>query len=372
MRILFVSDFLLVPYGGAQNSARAHINTLRSIVGENSVDIAAIQFSDEESEKYILLPSINGRFKVIINEIKGNTAFISEKCNRIVYKLLDSNKYNVLFLDNSWFGKIAKYCKKHHPEIRIITYFHGVKHNSRLQYIKRKPYNPILYLDFLSAVYNERYVVKYSDSLLLLNERENKMLEKYYGHSADLYLPVYFPDKMKSHAASEDINHTFNILFVGGALPANKNGIKWFVSNVVPYLNGNFTLSIVGNTMDSLKNEIELNDNILAIGRVDFLDDYYENANVVIGPIFEGDGMKTKTAEALMYGKVFVGTDEALCGYEGLDEYRCNSAVEFINMINKLIEINIPKYSEKMRKIYEKNHSMEMAKKVIERALFVL
>ena len=41
---------------------------------------------------------------------------------------------------------------------------------------------------------------------------------------------------------------------------------------------------------------------------VDCLETWYEKADVVISPIFLGSGMKTKTAEALMYGKPILGT----------------------------------------------------------------
>ena len=75
------------------------------------------------------------------------------------------------------------------------------------------------------------------------------------------------------------------------------------------------------------------------VGTVDCLETWYEKADVVISPIFLGSGMKTKTAEALMYGKPILGTKEAFEGYD-TDPAKvgalCNTATEFIETIGKI------------------------------------
>ena len=35
----------------------------------------------------------------------------------------------------------------------------------------------------------------------------------------------------------------------------------------------------------------------------------------MIAPLFDGGGMKSKTVEALSFGKIFVGTEESLFGF---------------------------------------------------------
>ena len=77
---------------------------------------------------------------------------------------------------------------------------------------------------------------------------------------------------------------------------------------------------------------------IIIIGEVDDLTEYYMSASAVVCPIFLGDGMKTKTAEAMMYGKTIFASSEALEGYE-VDNvkniYKCNTENEFIDRINE-------------------------------------
>ena len=68
--------------------------------------------------------------------------------------------------------------------------------------------------------------------------------------------------------------------------------------------------------MEELREDLTRN-NVTVVGSVENLDEWYNKADLVVGPIFKGEGMKTKTCEALMYGKRYLGTDEALEGYEG-------------------------------------------------------
>lgn len=46
--------------------------------------------------------------------------------------------------------------------------------------------------------------------------------------------------------------------------------------------------------------------NIGLLGRVDSLDNFYRQGDVVINPVSQGTGLKIKTFEALSYGKVVI------------------------------------------------------------------
>ena len=177
--------------------------------------------------------------------------------------------------------------------------------------------------------------------------------------------PVYYTD-----TANIDKNvrtDEFTLLFVGGYFWPNIQGITWFIDNVMPKVKSQIMLYIVGHRMEELREDLTRN-NVTVVGSVENLDEWYNKADLVVGPIFKGEGMKTKTCEALMYGKRYLGTDEALEGYEGLNDYRCNSANEFIQRINKFCESRPPKFSGEMRKLYEDKYSPQMAKKLLLKA----
>lgn len=104
--------------------------------------------------------------------------------------------------------------------------------------------------------------------------------------------------------------------------------------------------------------------NIEVHGYVKDLAQFYYQADAVILPIFSGGGMKTKTAEALMYGCPIIGTKEAFEGYK-LDFCKiggmANTKEDMIISINKLKEDpeSVKKASEYARSIFKQLYCFE-------------
>ena len=115
--------------------------------------------------------------------------------------------------------------------------------------------------------------------------------------------------------------------------------MKWFVKNVMSFL-PDYKLIIVGKGFELKRKELEKS-NVEVIGTVDDISDYYYRYPVVVMPITYGAGMKVKTAAAMMYGRIIIGSDEALEGYDVDDVndiYRCNQTKEWISTIKLIFE----------------------------------
>ena len=367
MRILFITDFLIKPKQGGQMVAENHYNALCNEYGVNNIEVVAFGRELEKySEKYCKLlmdDSLCGKIKNIF----ARRPFFCSKgsLNKIMDKLQEK-EYDVVYFDNSCMGGIAKRIKMNHPNILIVIFSHGVYANSERQIISRKKGLGKFEYIFISLnlVDNERLSTKYADQFGVLNKRDGQELEKWHHKKPDFYLPITYDDTATITKLDRDA--TFNILFVGGYFWPNVEGVKWFSKNVVPYIPNCCRFLVVGRGMEKLRNEKELNnDKVIVIGSVDDLHEWYNKADIVVAPIFCGDGMKTKTAEALMYGKYFLCTQEALCGYENLDEYHCETANEFISHITELVSNPQPRYNENLRQIFLKRYSTAAAQKIL-------
>ncbi|CUQ58164.1 glycosyltransferase [Hungatella hathewayi] len=359
MKILFISDFILAEEQGAKQSTKAHYQTLKDIFGVDNVDVAALNSTYESKDEHIIFRE-NKRTKSnkLKSIVQGVPFLISKHGENNVLKLCKKNHYSCVFIDHSIYGHMIKRIKRE-IGIPVVSYFHGVMQYQNKKYKEHNQTTFFYFLPSFNMKQNEIDTVKYSDICLLLNKRDNDNFKKYYGHEADEYLPVYYIDTAKINTEEKD--NLFRLLFVGGYFWPNIHGITWFVKSVMPKLSQNIVLEIVGNNMDKLKNNLA-GERVTIRGRVESLDEFYNKADVVVGPIFKGEGMKTKTCEALMYGKIYLGTDEALEGYEDLNEYRCNTADEFVHMIELLTDKNLPKYNENLRNIYLEKYSPQMAK----------
>ena len=359
MKILFISDFILAEEQGAKQSTKAHYQTLKDIFGVDNVDVAALNSTYESKDEHIIFRE-NKRTKSnkLKSIVQGVPFLISKHGENNVLKLCKKNHYSCVFIDHSIYGHMIKRIKRE-IGIPVVSYFHGVMQYQNKKYKEHNQTTFFYFLPSFNMKQNEIDTVKYSDICLLLNKRDNDNFKKYYGHEADEYLPVYYIDTAKINTEEKD--NLFRLLFVGGYFWPNIHGITWFANSVMPKLSQNIVLEIVGNNMDKLKNNLA-GERVTIRGRVESLDEFYNKADVVVGPIFKGEGMKTKTCEALMYGKIYLGTDEALEGYEDLNEYRCNTADEFVHMIELLTDKNLPKYNENLRNIYLEKYSPQMAK----------
>ena len=301
--------------------------------------------------------------KSIFYAFKGYIDGLSSETMAEAFQVIERENINKIFVDGSNLGGFVKIVKKRFPEIKIYTFFHNVESKfflGSLKQTKTPRALAVLMVNYLA----ERKAVKYSDKIICINERDSLLLKKVYGKGAtDLYA-MSMEDKLPlEHASLEhNVKEKF-ALFVGGTFYANRVGIFWFVEHVAPRIS--MKTYIVGRGFEKFKRELEVNENVVVVGEVETLAQWYHDAYFVVAPIFDGSGMKTKVAEALMYGKKIIGTPEAFTGYEKIVEEAgrvCHSADEFVAAIESSADMVNSSFDTELRKIYEKNYSFEAAR----------
>ena len=381
MKVLYITNFLLEEASGATSVAKTHLEVLKVAFGNDNVLTIAlvgpssVEAISDDNVEVIGVPA-NPLFRSM-NLLLGNTGKITNKITKYIRNIIVDKNIELIFFDDSIYGKQIKELKKIYPNKLFVSYYHDVKRNLCIQWIKNNFFKTPV---FLSLIHNERLTQKYATYNLVLNEREKKEFIKYYRHEPEAIFPVVLPTPEIDEVdvlCNEIYNRSkpFEITFVGGYYYPNIKGIDWFVSNVLPNLEGAVHLTVVGNNMDRIAKSYAGNEAITIQGRVEDLKPYYLNADVIIGPIFEGAGMKVKTAEALSYGKYFVGTSESLVGYT---EYLtcalfnkfifcCNDANSFVEILNKMINgtIQTTKFCKLSHKYFEEHFSVESAARLL-------
>lgn len=270
-----------------------------------------------------------------------------------------------LYIDGSNFGRLAQAVRKRLPRVQIFTFFHNVEARFFLGAVRQT--KSVRAIGVLLANYlAERKAVRASHRLITLSRRDSRLLSRIYRRSGTDVLPMAMEDKLpaapKSTERGQGQDRGGYALFVGGAFYANVAGILWFAREVAPHVA--LPTLVVGRGLEAFKDELERFPNVRVIGPVDDLARLYLDAAVVIAPIFDGSGMKTKVAEALMFGKRIVGTPEAFSGYEDIvDEagWMCRTEAEFIAAIRHLEIDQPPRFDATLRARYESGYSREAA-----------
>lgn len=315
---------------------------------------------------------INSRNIKLLREVANNIIYLTPPINSLYYKfifgvsksmlneidrLLINSKITHVFISQSLYGRAVGHIKRQHPKIQIITFCHNIEIDYAKSYLK---ISGIKALPFYLAVRQwEKIAILNSSQIITLNKRDAQRLKEVYGREATCQLPTSFDDKFDIEKAEYIIRNReiekIDYLFVGVAFFPNIEGIQWFINNVIPKLPGH--LYIIGKGMDKVvfKN---LTDHVHILGFVEDLSEYYYRAKMVVSPIFSGAGMKTKTAEALMYGKIVIGTTEAFEGYD-IDD-RCmklaNTQEQFVNRINDVSNNICEGINSYARSAFLKNH----------------
>lgn len=321
MRILFVSctDFISDTHSGGRKCSKRNYDALVAFFGKENVQaiIVTRDMREHNDKKITLIQGTKNRYESFLNTLLGYTRGYAKKNEKTILEYCCEN-YEYIFLDSSLYGisikKIRTICNS-----KIITFFQNIEY----MYEKNMARENILY--YISAYkmkQNELNVIKYSDSIIALNSRDEKLMQELYGRKPDTLLPISFADNVENIQLNSYMDDNY-LLFVGALFGPNISALRWYKDNIAPYVH--ICLKVVGHNMEKLKNEFSGCENIEIVGTVDDLAIYYLNAKAVVMPILYGDGMKVKTAEALMYGRYLLGTKKFITSIPATPKSRYTS-----------------------------------------------
>jgi len=331
MKVLFITFDNKDGFTGGNVGSKRNLDSVQDTFGQDNVIVYKIcrKVSDKKFAK------IKNLFQDICNFSFAGLDRIQKK---EIYFLISNNSHiNIVFLDSSLLGILSRSLRKRFKGIKIVTFFHNIEYRFFKQEIVLNKKIFLSYRVFFAYI-NELIACKNSNKIICLNQRDCDFIYKYYKRYPDAQIPVSMKDRfiLPDYEHKDEIGNKKVALFVGSFFFPNIHGIKWFIENILPEVD--IQLFIVGNGMNKISEYVKINNKVLIFDNVPDLAPFYNKAHFMVLPIFKGAGMKIKTAEALMYGKYILATDEAFTGYEISEEVgqRCNNAPDFIYAINNL------------------------------------
>lgn len=373
MKVMYVSKAFDGNIG-----ATMHYKAIKEIFGEdNVVTIDLRPIKGFRQDRYIAYGKYRNAADRILRWIQGNMMFISNSIILDIIKMTKDEKVEAVFIEDSVFGNLVKLIHIKCPNIKVFSFYHDIKAHLYLQWLKTAKIRDKI--EYRIGIYQEKINQKYADVNIVFNERDAELFQSYYGERPDAIIalpapiPVISPTE-RSRVTEADV--VKKILFVGKKYGPNIDGLNWFVRNVAPLLTPNIQIDVVGRGLESLKGAYD-DPRICIVGGVDSLTPYYENADIVIAPLFDGGGMKSKTVEALSYGKVFIGTEESLFGFwEEMDDsikgnsvFQCNTVEEWVSTLNNLIGCEIKKYNQEEYELFIRKFSYESAREQLRKIM---
>lgn len=319
-RLLYIGEKIEIPTNGGDQVNRRNMVVLEKIYGANFIVYSLKRVS---------------RLVTFLNILLRNVGLVRQCDYRKIKHLIRRNQVDTVFLWSSKLGKLARYLKKYFPTLRVVVFFHNVECQYADEELRiRKSAKTRLVASMVR--WNESLATKWADVLIALNQRDSRLIDQIYRRKVDVILPTSFADYYdaeKGKAYKPMQSGVCRLLFVGYNFFANTQGIAWFIKEVLPRL-PKVHLTIVGKNMDrtfASSEQVEVH------GFVEDLSEFYYRTDIVVLPILSGGGMKTKTAEALMYGCAIVGTSEAFEGYD-IDTSRVGGLADDAETMIQMIE----------------------------------
>ena len=364
----------------ADVGSTTHLEALKEIYGDKNVFYVDFSFNKpyKREENYICYGKYNGQIERVKRIIQKNTMVISNKIIRELCEIIVNKDIDIIFSEESVIGSFYKQVKKIKKDIKTITFYHDIGADLFRQW--RKQPGLLNKIENSLSIYQEKMCVKYGDYNWVFHQADFNKFNKFYGFDPDVMIPLAspVPAAIKQIQDKEDIqsDKVKKLLFVGSSYYPNVIGIRWFVKNVLPELDKNIQLIIVGRGLEFLKKEFQ-DSRVNVVGTVETPVPYYLDADIFIAPLFDGGGMKVKSIEAISYGKCFVGTEESLHGFweEFSDSvrnkfiYKVNTKEEWIAIINKLATQDTYKFNKTVFNDFYSHFSYETMKKSFEEQL---
>ena len=175
--------------------------------------------------------------------------------------------------------------------------------------------------------YEKKYLAKFN-KIVTVSTTDQQLLQKHF------HLPSTVVPNGINKISFQNIHHS-NVLHLGYigsfAHPPNKYAVDYFLNKISPHLT-NYQFYLAGNNPDYSHPQV------INLGIVKNVINFYSKIDVLIAPIFSGSGTRIKILEALSYGIPVVTTS---IGTEGLNiksSYLqiANNPNEFINCLSHL------------------------------------
>lgn len=373
--VLIVTDTAPQDKSGGGTNGNMHCIMINS---NENLNVYTIYITNQSIEltDHVMKVEDSSKIEKIEAVLHGYPPYLNKNAVTKIIETIQEKDISVVYIDNSISGQLIKRIKERYKNITIIAFFHDIeivkmREDKDVNFL-RKIIHPIFYK-------NERLTVEFADRTIVLNERDKKLYQKKYEKLPDAIVPISIPEitdipfEIKHYE-----NEKLKILFVGVEYGPNLSGVRWLLNNVLPLITCDYEFNIVGYNMEKYRTEFEgYSDKIHVIGTVESLKEWYVNADLIVAPIFEGGGMKVKTAEALSYGKNFIGCTESLEGYwEGIPDnlrnhkiYKCDDAKGFAGIINDIAKTEFYINDIEIKKWADLNYSYQANSKKY-RAIF--
>ncbi|BFI76525.1 glycosyltransferase [Sulfurisphaera ohwakuensis] len=209
----------------------------------------------------------------------------------------------------------------------------------------------------------DRMTTIISDLIITVSEGDKEIFKRYTRRKEKVVVVRHAIDVSKIPFYEIENERVKSAIFVGNLNSVqNYEAVKKLIE-IAKYL-PSVRFLVVGDGKEKFPDYPE---NMVFMGKVSSLDEYYKTADVCVIPLTSGTGIKTKVLECMAYGRPVITTKK---GVEGLiNVERLNGViVQDVEIFPEIIKnLRLDKEYKQLREYVEKNYSVEvLCKQLVE------
>ena len=290
---------------------------------------------------------------------------------------INFNDYDVIYIDFTRWQYVIKSIKKSGYKGKIIVRAHNVeKDYLRVEYKSQRTISS--YIKSILAGHREKYMVNMADIILSITQEDKKRLIDLYKveEKKIVVCPVGVNSSKRRKKKSVEKGQKLNCLITGSLwFGPNATGVLWVLKEVMPKVSDICELTIAGaKPNDEIMSACRKTDASL-VASPESMRPYFEAADMVLVPIFDGGGMKVKIAEAMSYNLPIVTTLHGKIGYKIVDHetgFIADNPKGFSERIREYWAMSLEEKDEFLNRewdLYKENYSLEAICDMIEKLL---
>jgi polysaccharide biosynthesis protein PslH len=206
----------------------------------------------------------------------------------------------------------------------------------------------------------EQRIINYFENILIISEQDKKFI--IHPRQNEIKVVPNGVNELFLETKSHSSNLKIDLLFTGNmSYFPNIEAALYISKHLLPYIiKKELVVNICGANPSKQLTSIQ-NKHFIVTGWVDNIQEYYENANVFIAPIFSGSGMQNKILEAMAIGIPCVTTtlaNNAILAENNHEILIANNPEEFIFQMERLLSDKIlyQHISENAKEFVKKNY----------------
>lgn len=337
------------------------VNTLKHFVNESIIS------KIPEITSVTIDTSVNVK-DAFLNLFKSSSynvdRFFSTEAEQKLIELLQSKTFDIVQLEGIYVANYIATIKKF-SKAKIVFRSHNIEYKLLEQQITlQNNFLKKIYLDYLAKKLKKTEIESASqyDGIAVISKPEQYFYASLISPKKTIHIPfgIEIPTKKQNK-----ITNKLKFYFVGALdWQPNLEGATWLIEKVwKPFFIDNPTieLHIAGkNTPEELKN-LSAN-NLFIHGEVADINEFINDKNIMLCPLFNGSGMRIKLVEALAHSKPIIATKLAAEGID-LENEKCGwiaeNELEFKTKIEFCISKPIEQYVINAYVLAEKNFNQE-------------